>query len=189
MIDIKHIEKRQPKMSDVQIHVAYSDECNFEFDGRYRFRLMGQAKFNGLKVPPGFYQGQGKVHLQPMKGTHILFERFPIPRTPTRKPIPVPDVINDISIEEQIARGIAHGIKQLQPESKDDDIYFDDYDTDDLDYVSDEYVVEFSEESTDFPPDSLEEPEPTGDPEPDTVKAEPDGDSPTQENATPSQGG
>jgi len=185
MLEIKRIEKEQPEMTDVEIHVAYADTCDFVFNGAYKFRLMGEAKFNGLKVPAGFYQGKGQCHLQPLKGSHILFERFPLERPKTRKPIPVPDIINDISIEEQISRAIAQGIAQAKPDSETENLQFDDYDQDELDYIADEYLVEYPEDPEILLSDNLEEPEPPGNPEPDTVKAETDGDSPTLENTAP----
>lgn len=169
MMEVKRIESKQPKMTDVEIHVAYSDKCNFEFNGRYKFRAMGPVVFNGLTVPAGYYQGVGKVHLVPKKGTHVLFERFPLQRPKRRAPIPVPDIISEITIEEQIARAVRAATSRSNESFDESDLSFDDFDEESLDYVSDAYTVDFTEEHQDIPPDSPEGPQNDGDPEQDAA--------------------
>lgn len=184
---IRRTETKEPIDEDVEVFVAYQGPMVFSFDGAYCFRLMGKGKFNGLHADGGFYRGAGAVNLVVSKGSYVVFDRYPHAKKHPTHLVPVPDIIGERSIDDQIADAI-YRYKMLQDIKTEfdepTDFNPDEPDYEDEDMVSAAYLVEFPdpdqqdevEQDEEISSLSTRSPEPTGDLEPDTVQAEPSGD-------------
>lgn len=153
---INKISTQKPEKHPI-CGVLYFLEHTYEFNGHYKFSILGTATINDIEVENGHYHGNGHIKVKLNKESGICFLRFPEPPKRVLKPMPVPDVINeDMYVEQRIERIRAQLESQYRKDidenqfSSEDFADYDDSVTPD-DYVSELFIVDIEPEPVEIP--------------------------------------